>query len=417
MNLPFLFVCVGLSSAVVTAAMQWPRAAPQGPRAVLAIAAMVRAWLAPQWVLFELALVALGISTGAWQHPAGRVGIALLCVSSAALSLWIFTARRALPALDGRVVGDRDALFDLPASGEPFAPSWTPSFTLKTPAMREVNVRRSVVYREVEGRALKLDVYTAKRAARGRRPAVLYIHGGGWAAGVRQQSRYMHHELAADGSVVFSASYRFAPWNPLPAAITDVKAAVAWIRAHADEFDVDPSHLTVIGSSAGGHLAAMVALSGNVAEFQPGFETADTRAQAAVLLYGVYDCEAQVVERRDGMLALWLRWVVLRASYAAAPGLWRVCSPLRWADEGAPPVLVAHGTHDGLVSPSESDALVAGLRGLGCARVHDLTVSMGTHGFEAFPSAIEQRAVRVIAAFVRSAQGRAGELTGHDGSD
>src|SRR5262249_27222883 len=130
--------------------------------------------------------------------------------------------------------------------------SWRPSLTYHVPSMLRVRVDYGIPYRRVGAVTLHLDVYRAHDRA-GPQPALLYLHGGGWTAGHRRQSRYMLYELAAAGWTVFAASYRFAPRHPLPAAIEDAKAALAWIRAHAAEHGARPDRVVVAGGSAGGH--------------------------------------------------------------------------------------------------------------------------------------------------------------------
>jgi acetyl esterase/lipase len=93
----------------------------------------------------------------------------------------------------------------------------------------------------------------------GAHPAIVVIHGGGWRNGSKSdlapQARYM----ARRGFATFSIDYRLAPQNPWPAQLEDSAAAVEWIRSHADTYRVDPARIGVFGTSAGGHLASMLA--------------------------------------------------------------------------------------------------------------------------------------------------------------
>ena len=94
--------------------------------------------------------------------------------------------------------------------------------------------------------------------------------------------------LASQGWVCISANYRLSPAAEFPDHLVDVKMVVAWVRAHAREYGADPNLVFVAGSSAGGNLASMAALTPNDPAFQPGFEHADTSVTAAVSLYGYY---------------------------------------------------------------------------------------------------------------------------------
>jgi acetyl esterase len=123
-----------------------------------------------------------------------------------------------------------------------------------------VQVERNLTYREVGGEKLMLDAYLP--VGDGIRPGVMVIYGGGWILGSKQLSGPMAEMLAEQGYVAFAMNYRLAPQHPFPAAVDDVRASTAWVRDHATEFGLDPSRIGAIGGSAGGHLASMLATSG-----------------------------------------------------------------------------------------------------------------------------------------------------------
>ena len=115
-------------------------------------------------------------------------------------------------------------------------------------------------------RPVRMDIYR-ERAAPEPRPAVLWVHGGGWSRGDARTSGAFANwpavlaSLAARGFVVASVDYRLSGEARFPAPVQDVRAGVAYLRAHASEFGVDPSRLYLWGGSAGGHLAALAALT------------------------------------------------------------------------------------------------------------------------------------------------------------
>ena len=122
------------------------------------------------------------------------------------------------------------------------------------------------------------------------RPVLLQVHGGGWTIGSKdQQGIPLMHRMAERGWVCVAINYRLAPRDAFPAQIVDVKRAIAWVKDHIEEYGGDPSYVVITGGSAGGHLTALAALTPNDPAYQPGFEDADTRVQAAVPFYGVYD--------------------------------------------------------------------------------------------------------------------------------
>ena len=129
----------------------------------------------------------------------------------------------------------------------------------------ELTVRTGIEYARQGGTPLLLDAYLT--AGQGRRPAIILIHGGGWTSGSRSEpTNYLGGvdgwAWARAGFVAFSVDYRLAPRFPYPAAVQDMKAAVRWVRRHADEYGVDPSRVVAFGHSAGGHLAAMLGVLG-----------------------------------------------------------------------------------------------------------------------------------------------------------
>ncbi len=123
-----------------------------------------------------------------------------------------------------------------------------------------VTVRSAQPFAEHDGVSLLLDVYRPE----GTRtlPGLLLIHGGGWESGARIDVAPLGRVLAQDGFVVVAPDYRLAPTYPFPAAFEDVTAAVRWMRDHASDFDVDPTRIAALGVSAGGHLAALLAVHG-----------------------------------------------------------------------------------------------------------------------------------------------------------
>ena len=95
-----------------------------------------------------------------------------------------------------------------------------------------------------------------------RLPAIVIVHGGGWSSGSKQSRVYRTMALyyADKGYVTASVEYRLTGEAPFPACIEDVKCAVRWLCAHADEYHIDPEHIGAFGHSAGAHLVMMLAM-------------------------------------------------------------------------------------------------------------------------------------------------------------
>jgi acetyl esterase/lipase len=121
-------------------------------------------------------------------------------------------------------------------------------------------LRQGIEYARAGRTALLLDAYLPREP--GPHPAVVVIHGGGWSGGSRSDVAYEGLWFADRGYAAFVIDYRLAPAFPFPAAVHDAQAAVRWVRRHASAFDVDPRRLAAFGGSAGGHLAAMLAVAG-----------------------------------------------------------------------------------------------------------------------------------------------------------
>src|SRR5262245_3799785 len=152
----------------------------------------------------------------------------------------------------------------------------------------DVNIVRDVVYKRVNGRDLQLDIYSPKSMTHPL-PVLLWIFGNRWSRGSKNHPPPLN--LMSRGYIVVSIDYRLSGEAPFPAAIKDCKAAVRWIRANAATYHFDPDHIGAWGHSAGGHLAALLGTSGDVAELEgvgdnPGFSS---RVQAVCDMAGPSD--------------------------------------------------------------------------------------------------------------------------------
>ena len=133
-----------------------------------------------------------------------------------------------------------------------------------------------LTYTTVSGfRRLKLDLYLPPGPTAGERPAIVYMHGGGWSGGTPRTTGAFENwpevlaSFAARGYVVASITYRLSNEAPFPAALQDAKAAVRWLRTNANTYGIDVNRFVSWGVSAGGQLAGLLATSCNVAELEP----------------------------------------------------------------------------------------------------------------------------------------------------
>jgi acetyl esterase/lipase len=228
------------------------------------------------------------------------------------------------------------------------------------------------------------------RGRAGEAPVLIQVHGGGWTGGRRGwQGRPLVHRMARRGWVVFDLEYRLSPKATYPDQLADVKRAIAWIRAGAAAHGADPAFIAVTGGSAGGHLAALAALTAGDPAYQPGFEAADTSVQACLPVYGVHD----LLDAAGRPKWPYLATHVLKVAPEDDPEGWRRASPVRCARAERPPFLIAHGGADSLVHPDDSRRLLAALRSAGGPPVGYAELPGATHGFDSIHSVRGERFV------------------------
>lgn len=228
------------------------------------------------------------------------------------------------------------------------------------PLPPSVELQKNVEYGKVNDRPLQLDLYKPKNVE-GKVPGLIFIHGGGWKTGKRQDYRVYTTWFAEQGYVVATIGYRLSKEAKFPAAVEDAKCAVRWMRASADTLGVDPEKIAVIGGSAGGHLAMMVGYSadGKTYEGNGGHPEFSSRVAAVVDIYGPFDLDTP-----EGKSAGVVKDFLGKDSYEQAPELWKQLSPSTYLDAGDPPTLILHGTMDEIVPVSQADLLASRLESL-----------------------------------------------------
>lgn len=221
------------------------------------------------------------------------------------------------------------------------------------PIPENVEFRQGIPYGNGGGRPLLLDLYKPRQQP-GTAPGLIFIHGGGWKTGSREDYRAYTIWFAQHGYVTATISYRLSKEAHFPAAIEDAKCAVRWMRANAGNLGVDPEKIVVIGGSAGGHLAMMVGYTANdrVLEGTGGHEEVSSAVAAVVELYGPYD-----LETAEGKSAKPVKDFLGQNAYDDAPELWKQASPATYLNAGDPPTLILHGTIDEIVPISQAEIL------------------------------------------------------------
>ncbi|TVX84126.1 alpha/beta hydrolase [Peribacillus simplex] len=202
-------------------------------------------------------------------------------------------------------------------------------------------------------------------------PAVVFVPGGGFMSANNDKSVQQRMSISEAGYVVASIEYRVTPQSTFPSPLEDVKAAIRYLRANAEKFNIDPENIVVMGSSAGGYLAAFAGTTNGLAEFDKG-ENLDQSSdvKAVIDLYGLSDLTRVGYGFSEEVQAL-------HKSPSAPEGMWvngpsvmspggsifdnlekaAKANPITYITKDAPPFLIMHGDKDALVSPNQTEIL------------------------------------------------------------
>ncbi|MEW5938212.1 MAG: alpha/beta hydrolase [Chloroflexota bacterium] len=233
-----------------------------------------------------------------------------------------------------------------PTQANPFV---TPAPIVATPG----EVLRDAVYCTMDSVPLGMDMYFPA-AGSGPWPVLLYVHGGGWNSGDKSEILGLRDlpELTGAGYVVASIDYRLSPDYLFPAMIEDVKCAVRFLRAHAAEYNLDPERVGAWGTSAGGHLAALLGLSDASAGWDVGeWLDQSSRIQAVIDLSGPSDLSQAIA--LPNVLEILLGTSTPSASQLA------MVSPVTYVSSDDPPFFIIHGERDWMVPVEQSIRLDA----------------------------------------------------------
>jgi acetyl esterase/lipase len=250
------------------------------------------------------------------------------------------------------------------------------------PAAPAVRILRDLPYVPNGTPRQRLDLYLPAQSG-APRPLLAYVHGGAWRAGSKSQCPA--RSLVLLGYDVASIEYRFSQDAPYPAQIQDCKAAIRWLRAHAQEYGIDPTRIGVWGASAGGHLVALLGVTGQVHDFDTGPNLDQSSAVQCVvdyfgpadfLHYG--DVPAAELDSPGNAIAQ-----LLGGPVSSHQALARAASPVYFVSPSAAPFLIFQGDQDPLVPLQQSQELNADLQKAGVeSALH--VVPGGGHGGLAF---------------------------------
>ena len=237
---------------------------------------------------------------------------------------------------------------------------------------------KNIEYSNPDDQHLQLNMARPKEGT-GPFPAVICIHGGGFRAGTRESFNGLCLELAERGYVAVTVSYRLAPKYQFPAAVYDVKAAVRWMRANTEKYQIDPDRIGTTGGSAGGHLAQFLGVTSGVKKFEGDGGNAEysSSVKCVVNFYGPSDFTKSYdasVDAKD-VLPLFLGGNLQQERHRHIES-----SPLYWVTPEAVPTLFVHGTKDAYVAHEQAEWIVERMKAADVEATL-MTIEDGDHGF------------------------------------
>jgi acetyl esterase/lipase len=216
------------------------------------------------------------------------------------------------------------------------------------------DTQTDIEYARVGDHSLKLDLHTPKTA---NASLLVYVHGGAWRAG--SKSDVPIAKLLDHGFAIASVDYRLSTQAVFPAQIHDIKAAIRFLRAKSELYHINTSRIGIVGSSAGGHLAALVgvtngheALEGKVGESL----NQSSDVHCIVSLYGASNLQTILSQSTEFGLKMRVPalQLLLGGQPAEKPDLARLASPVAHIDKNDPPLLLIHGDADPQMPPAQS---------------------------------------------------------------
>jgi acetyl esterase/lipase len=264
-----------------------------------------------------------------------------------------------------------------------------------SPAADEIE--RGITFARVGETELKLDLHRPDSPAAG---VIVWVHGGAWRSGTRASVDLKG--LTALGWAIASVDYRLSPQAKFPAQIHDIKAAIRYLRARAGELGLPANRFVIAGSSAGGHLAAVVGVSNGHTELEGAVGSdlaASSDVQAIVDLYGASNLTTILKQSTPHGLNVRVPALdlFLGGQPDAVPEIARLASPVFHVDANDPPLLLMHGDQDPQMPINQSHELVGAYEQAGRPVVFRV-MHGSAHGGPAFTS---EASLRLIDGFLR----------------
>lgn len=208
-----------------------------------------------------------------------------------------------------------------------------------------IKVFKDILFKETSEKALKLDIYK-KNNITNPTPLIVFIHGGSWKYGQKEDYLIYLLEFAKRGYTTASLSYRLSNIAQFPAAVEDINCGVKWLKQNGTDYGIDTSKVVIVGGSAGGHLAMMI---GYTDKYQSCGNVGNV--QGIVNIYGPCDLTT------DFALSKPVLTEFIGQNYDENPTPFEDASPINYISSDNPPTLTFHGTIDQIVPVSQADTL------------------------------------------------------------
>jgi acetyl esterase/lipase len=255
-------------------------------------------------------------------------------------------------------------------------------------AQTPVTVERDVVYGRHQGSGLLADI--AYPVGGSELPVIMYVHGGRWRAGERQNADGLQvAEWAGRGFFAMTISYRLVEASPAPLAYQDMQTAIRWVHAHADQYGIDTNRIYLIGNSAGGHMVALAATLGEGPYPRIG-GWADERSdvRAVISAAGAYDLNT---------LSWGNLWTPMQGDVVEAR---RLASPIHHIGPGTKPILIVHSDDDRSVPIQQAVDMAAALQRAGVRHRF-------VHATDWGHMSVTPQVIEATLAFIAEVEGRA----------
>jgi len=313
-----------------------------------------------EFPLIFAGITSLLTATGLWPQKYQLAGTIVGLITILIFLTPVFRAYRVAATIKGEM---SVALNCKPGNEQPF------TFFNLLKGKQEIPYH-AINYVQYKDISLSLDFYPA--AIKGKLPCVIVVHGGSWSSGDSRQLPGLNSYLAKKGYNVASINYRMAPKYQSPAPVEDIKAAISYLRQHANELHIDTNNFVLLGRSAGAQIALLAAYTLR----EPGLKGVIDFYGPADMVWG-YSIPSNplIMDSRKVMQNY------LGGSYKRVPQNYAASSPIEFVNKSSVPTLIIHGKNDVLVAYEHSRRLNEKLQQFGVMH-YWLKLPWATHGFD-----------------------------------